>query len=236
MKKNQSINNVLFLLIGLATLMGMGCQKRDISDLQSPSFPNTAEVFIDDFTADLTYAAFGTSDVKAFQVDNQVSYGGTRQSMRFDVPDANSPNGSYAGGVFLSKTGRNLSGYNAITFYIKASQPATIGSLGFGNDFGANKYLVTLSALPVNSNWKKVIIPIPDASKLTQEKGLFWYSTGPENNRGYSFWIDEVKYEKVGDLGQATATIINGVDRAQVSFVGVTNTLDGFSATYNMPD
>lgn len=236
MKKNQSINNVLFLLVGITTLIGMGCQKRDITDLQSPSFPNTAEVFIDDFTSDLAYAAFGTSDVKAFQVDNQVSYGGTRQSMRFDVPDANSPNGSYAGGVFLSKTGRNLSGYNAITFYIKASQPATIGSLGFGNDFGANKYLVTLSALPVNSNWKKVIIPIPDASKLTQEKGLFWYSTGPENNRGYSFWIDEVKFEKVGDLGQATATIINGVDRAQVSYVGVTNTLDGFSATYNMPD
>jgi len=39
-----------------------------------------------------------------------------------------------------------------------------------------------------------VIIPIPDASKLTAEKGLFWYSTGPENNRGYTFWIDEVRF------------------------------------------
>lgn len=91
----------------------------------------------------MAYAAFGGSDVKAFKVDNQVSYGGTKQSMRFDVPDANSPQGSYAGGVFFSKTGRNLSGYNALTFYIKASQAATIGILGFGNDLGENKYQVS---------------------------------------------------------------------------------------------
>lgn len=235
MKKNSSFFSITTSLLAAAVLAVAGCQKRDVAELQNPVFPDRAEVFIDDFTPDLAYAAFGGSDVKAFQVDNEVSYGGTRQSMRFEVPDANSPNGSYAGGVFLSKTGRNLSGYNALTFYIKASQAATIGVLGFGNDFGENKYLVTLNGLAVNSNWKKVIIPIPDPKKLTQEKGLFYYSTGPENNRGYTFWIDEVRFEKLGEIGQASATIINGVDRQQVSYVGVTTTLDGFTATYNMP-
>jgi hypothetical protein len=235
MKNNQSNIKGFYGLLALAILFVTGCKKRDIAELQPPAFPTTAEVFIDDFTGDLSYAAFGGSDVRAFQVDNQVTYGGTRQSMRFEVPDANSPNGSYAGGVFLSKTGRNLSGYNALTFYIKASQAATIGSLGFGNNFGDNKYLVTLSALPVTSNWKKVIIPIPDASKLTAEKGLFWYSTGPENNRGYTFWIDEVRFEKLTDLGQASATILNGVDKTQISFNGITTTIDGLSATYNLP-
>jgi hypothetical protein len=39
----------------------------------------------------------------------------------------------------------------------------------------------------------KVIIPIPDASKLTLEKGMFWYAEGPENGNGYTFWIDELK-------------------------------------------
>ena len=235
MKKNQSLHTVLFSLIGLIVLICMGCKKRDVAELQAPSFPTTAEVFIDDFTSDLAYAAFGGSDVKAFQVDNQVSYGGTKQSMRFEVPDANSPNGSYAGGGFFSKTGRNLSGYNALTFYIKASQAATIGVLGFGNDLGQNKYQVTLNGLPVTSNWKKVIIPIPDASKLTAEKGLFYYSTGPENNRGYTFWEDEVRFEKLTDLGRASATILNGVDRQQISYTGVTTIIDGYSATYNMP-
>lgn len=236
MKKNQLLLSVLFSLAGLIVLVNMGCKKRDITDLQNPSFPNTAEVFIDDFTSDLAYAAFGGSDVKAFQVDNQVSYGGTRQSMRFEVPDANSPNGSYAGGVFFSKSGRDLSAYNALTFYIKASQAATIGVTGFGNDLGANKYLVTKNGLPVNSNWKKVIIPIPDPAKLKAEKGLFYYSTGPENGRGYTFWIDEVRFEKLGTLGNATATILNGVDKQQISYVGVSTALDGFTATYNQPN
>ena len=236
MKKNQSLHKVLISLAGLMVLIGMGCKKRDFADLQNPSFPSTAEVFIDDFTSDLSYAAFGGSEVKAFQVDNQVAYGGTRASMRYDVPDANSPNGSYAGGVYLSKTGRNLSGFNALTFYIKSTQPATIAVLGFGNDFGENKYLVTLNGLPVNSTWKKVIIPIPDASKLTAEKGLFYYSTGPENGKGYSFWIDEVKFEKLGDLGNMQGIILNGLDKVIPNAeTGDKITIDGLQATVNLP-
>lgn len=236
MKKNNSFFPVISSILAAAILLFSGCKKRDIADLQTPSFPNTAEVFIDDFTSDLAYAAFGGSDVKAFQVDNQVTYGSTRQSMRFEVPDANSPNGSYAGGVFFSKSGRNLTGYNALTFYIKASQAATIGVVGFGNDLGENKYQVTLANLPVTSNWKKVIIPIPDPAKLVAERGLFYYSTGPENGRGYTFWIDEVRFEKLGTIGTATASILNGVDKQQISYAGVTNVLDGFSATYNLPN
>lgn len=236
MKKNQTLHFIFLGLLGLMILTGSGCKKRDFTDLQTPSFPNTAEVFIDDFTSDLAYAAFGGSDVKAFQVDNQVSYGGTRQSMRFDVPDANSPQGSYAGGVFFSKTGRNLTGYNALTFYIKATQPATIGVLGIGNDLGENKYQVTLNGLPVNTNWKKVIIPIPDASKLTAEKGLFYYSTGPENGRGYTFWIDEVRFEKLGDLANLQGLIYTGIDRViNNAETGDKITIDGLQATVNLP-
>ncbi|MCX6319767.1 MAG: hypothetical protein NTW29_20990 [Bacteroidetes bacterium] len=235
MRQKNFMLHTLYFCTGLLLLAGAGCKKRDVADLQPATFPNRAEVFIDDFTGDLAYAAFGGSDVRAFQVDKTVAYGGTAASMRFEVPDANSPNGSYAGGVFLSKTGRNLSGYNAISFYIKASQPATIGVVGFGNDFGENKYLVSQNGLPVNSNWKKVIIPIPDPSKLTAERGLFYYSTGPEAGRGYTFWIDEVRFEKLGDIGHGSAAILNGVDKQQISFTGVSTTIDGFSATYNLP-
>lgn len=206
MRKIQSIFQIKYALIGLVILLG--CERRKLEDLQPLSFPAIAEVFIDDFTGDLAYSAFGGSNVTAFQVDNQVTYNGTRQSMRFDVPDANSPNGSYAGGVFFSKTGRDLSGYNALTFYIKASQGATIGEIGLGNDLGANKFLVTMSNLPVNTSWKKVIIPIPDASKLKAEKGLLYYATGPENNKGYSFWIDEVRFEKLGDITKDRKSVV----------------------------
>lgn len=236
MKKNKSLFISFGSLLAVVILLASGCQKRDLAGLQTPGFPTTADVFIDDFTGDLAYAAFGGSDVKAFQVDNQVSYNGTRQSMRFEVPDANSPNGSYAGGVFYSKTGRDLSGYNALTFYIKASQGATIGVLGFGNDLGENKYLVTLNNLGVNSNWKKVIIPIPDASKLKAEKGLFYFSTAPENNKGYTFWIDEVRFEKLGDIANVNGLIFEGQEKVVTNAeTGDKLTIDGIQVSATMP-
>ncbi|HRF26399.1 MAG TPA: Ig-like domain-containing protein [Ferruginibacter sp.] len=235
MKKIITKTQWFFLLTATLILTSLGC-RRDIDGLVAPDLPATAEVFIDDFTSDLAYAAFGGSDVRAFQVDNQVSYAGTAASMRFEVPDANSPQGSYAGGVFYSRTGRNLSGFNAISFYIKASQPATIGVMGLGNDLGENKFLVSLQNTPVNSNWKKVYIPIPDPAKLTNEKGLFYYSAGPENGRGYTIWIDEVRFEQVPDLGTVTGVIFNGQDRV----IGNAETgdriqVDGLETRVNLP-
>ena len=53
--------------------------------------------------------------------------------MRFDVPNANDPAGSYAGGAFFTAVGRDLSGYNALTFWAKSSQAATIRRCRFWN-------------------------------------------------------------------------------------------------------
>lgn len=234
MKKTFSIQTAAFCF--LVTLIFAGCKKRDVGELQELTFPTTGEVFIDDFTGDLAYAAFGGSDVRAFQIERQVTYNNSTASMRFEVPDANSPNGSYAGGVFFSKSGRDLSGYNALTFYIKASQAANIGEIGFGNDLGANKYVVSISGLPVTSNWKKIIIPIPDAAKLKGEKGLLYYATGPEAGRGYTFWIDQVRFEKVANLGTVTGQILNGQNRVLPNAeTGDRITIDGLQVIANLP-
>jgi hypothetical protein len=235
MKNINSMYKLTSLLVMILLLSVSGCKKRDMNELQNPEFPAVADVFIDDFTGDLAYSAFAGSDVKAFQIDKQVTYNSSAAAMRFEVPDANSPNGSYAGGVFYSTFGRNLSSFNALTFYIKASEATNIGVIGFGNDLGALKYVVTKNNLPVTSNWKKVIIPIPDPSKLTSEKGLLYYSAAPDNGRGYTFWIDQVKFEKLGNLAHASATILNGADKQQVSFIGVNNQLDGLSASFSLP-
>ena len=48
-----------------------GCYDRNVDELLSPGFPAKGEIFIDDFSSDLIYAAFGGSDVKAFQIDNK---------------------------------------------------------------------------------------------------------------------------------------------------------------------
>jgi hypothetical protein len=235
MKSNKSIINIFIGMLITLVVTGIGCKKRDANGLESPKFSNSGDVFIDDFTGDLGYGAFGGSDVRAFSVDTKETFNNSRQSMRFDVPDANSPLGSYAGGIFISNTGRDLSGYNALTFYIKANQATNVGEIGFGNDFGENKYVVSISNLAVTSAWKKVIIPIPDPSKLTQEKGLMYYAAAPIANRGFTFWIDEVKFEKLGTIGLGQASIMNGSNATANTFVGVNSRITGVISTFSLP-
>lgn len=232
--KNIFNNKIIKSVLGLSLLLVLGCQ-RDISELQQATYPKNPEVFIDDFSSGLNYAAFGGSDVMAFQVDTQVKYAGTK-SMRFEVPNYGSASGAYAGGSFFTSVGRDLSEYNALTFWVKASQAANIDVLGFGNDLGANKYQVSISGLLVNTNWKKVIIPIPDSSKLKSERGMFFYSEGPENNKGYTFWVDEVKFEKLGTIAYQSASILNGENKTITSFVGVNNVINGLTASYSLPN
>lgn len=232
--KNIFTHTFIKPFLGISLLLALGCQ-RDLNDLEPATYSKNPDVFLDTFSAGLNYAAFGGSDVKAFDVDTQVKYSGTT-SMKIAVPDYGSPEGAYAGGTFFTSVGRDLSDYNALTFWVKATQSANIDVLGFGNDLGENKYQVSLSGVAVNTNWKKVIIPIPDAAKLKMERGMFFYSEGPENNKGYTFWIDEVKFEKIGTISYQSATVLNGENKTVTSFVGVKNILDGLTAQFSMPN
>lgn len=229
------MKNTFFRFIGAVLLLTVWACERDVADLEPAAYPTNPNVFIDGFSAGLNYGAFGNSVPTAFQVDNEVTYNQSRASMRFEVPDINDPRGAYAGGVFFTSTGRDLSGYDALTFWAKASQAATIDVLGFGNDFGESRYQVSLSGVGVNTNWKKYVIPIPDPSKLKTERGMFFYSEGPENDRGYTFWIDEVKFEKLGTVAHPTFSILNGENQVETSFVGVTKTIGGLAASLNLP-
>lgn len=220
---------------GLLAILLSACQ-RDLADLQPATNPTNPEVFINTFSPGLNYAAFGGSVPTAFDVDPNVTYNNiSTASMRFEVPDAGDPRGAYAGGAFFTSSGRDLSGYNALTFWMKASQPANIDVLGFGNDLGANKYQASVAGVAVTTNWQKYIIPIPDPSKLTDERGMFFYSEGPENGRGYTFWIDNVKFEKLGTIAHPKHAILEGQDQVETSFVGVSKTIGGLRSTYNLP-
>lgn len=232
--KNIFTHTFIKPFLGISLLLALGCQ-RDLNDLEPATYSKNPDVFLDTFSAGLNYAAFGGSDVKAFDVDTQVKYSGTT-SMKIAVPDYGSPEGAYAGGTFFTSVGRDLSDYNALTFWVKATQSANIDVLGFGNDLGENKYQVSLTGVAVNTNWKKIIIPIPDAAKLKMERGMFFYSEGPENNKGYTFWIDEVKFEKIGTISYQSATVLNGENKTVTSFVGVKNVLDGLTAQFSMPN
>lgn len=236
MKSKINIYKFTKILLSFSALLMIGSCQRDISELQPAKNPTNGDIFIDGFSSGLIYAAFRGSVPTAFQVDKSVTYNNSAASMSFAVPDVNNPNGTYAGGAFFTTVPRDLSGYNTLSFWIKATQPANIDVLGFGTDLGANKYQTSITGLPVNTNWQKVYIPIPDASKLIAEKGMFYVSEGPENGRGYTFWIDDLKFENVGTIGNAQASIFQGQDKVVNSFTGVTNTVDNIATIFNLPN
>jgi hypothetical protein len=232
--KNIKHKIFAFVLLTTLTMLIVVSCKRELEDLDPAEFPTTPEVFIDGFSAGLNYGAFGGSKVTAFDVDTDVKYRGS-SSMKYEVPDAGDPQGAYAGGAYFTSVGRDLSGYDALTFWVKASKSASIDVLGFGNDFGESKFMTILRDVQVNTNWEKVIIPIPDPSKLTQERGMFFYSEGPEDGLGYTFWIDEVKFEKLGTIAHPKAAILDGQDQVFTSEIGQKLNIGGCKATFNMP-
>jgi hypothetical protein len=212
-----------------------GCQN-DLSDLETATYSTDPDVFIDAFSTGLNYSAFGGSYTSGFQTDTEVTYNNSSASMRFDVPNSDNAAGSYVGGAFYTTVGRDLSGYDCLTFYAKASTGTSIGTIGFGNDYDTSTYLTYVSDLSISTTWQKYYIPIPDASKLKIEKGLLYLSASPDSDgNGYSFWLDEVKFEKLGTIAHASSSILSGVDSTETSFVGVSQTIDGLSASFSIP-
>ncbi|NVJ87942.1 MAG: glycosyl hydrolase family 16 [Flavobacteriaceae bacterium] len=237
MKSLEKIKNQTILTLLLA-LVFLGCE-RDISDdAVLASFASTAEIFTDSpvgMGSDF-YFPYRGSKATAWSVDDSEGYESS-SSMRFDVPNATDPEGTYAGAIFrVEGAGRDLTNYDALTFWIKASQGVVIGELGFGEDFINNEYITTLSNVSVGTNWQKVIIPIPDASKLIQERGLFRYSAGTQatNGLGYTFWIDELKFEKLGTIAQPRPSILNGNDVSVNTFIGVNIDITDLNQTFNL--
>ena len=129
------------LLVAVAVLSLSGCTREIDTDVLA-TYPNLSEVFIDGFSSDLQYQAWGK--VTNFDTDTDTKYSGTT-SIRVEVPVPSDPMGNYAGGVFYSSTGRNLSEYDALTFYAKSSVPAKM-EVGIGN-YDTEDYLVGLQEI-----------------------------------------------------------------------------------------
>ncbi|MBK8548632.1 MAG: Ig-like domain-containing protein [Saprospiraceae bacterium] len=229
----KNLNRIFFA--GALSIFVMACE-RDVTDLGTPNYPANPEVFIDGFSGGLNYAAFGGSVPTAFQIDNKETHNSSSASMRFEVPDANDPRGAYAGGTFFTGSGRNLSSFNVLTFWAKASKSATIDIVGFGNDLGVNKSTVSISGLAVNTNWKKYYIPIPDPSKLTAERGMFFYSEGPEEGKGYTFWIDEVRFENLGTIAHTKYYILDGKTETKEAEINEKIQITGLKTSANLPN
>ncbi|XLS30807.1 glycosyl hydrolase family 16 [Flavobacteriaceae bacterium M23B6Z8] len=232
-KKYKITKATSFIVLTLMVLL-TGCERDLSDDAVFATFPADGDVFIDSFSSGLNYFPFLNSDAQAFSVVTDDVFSGST-AMRFDVPAFGN---GFVGATFNTSSGRDLSGFDALTFYAKASQAATINEIGFGvNPTNNDKFRVALSGLEITTNWKKYVIPIPDASKLINETGLLWLAEGAssENDEGgYIFWLDEVKFEKLGTVAQPNPKIFNGQDLVEQSFTGSTIQITGLTQTFNL--
>jgi hypothetical protein len=238
--KIKNFNNLKpMLLLLVVILTSFNCNRELSDDATEANFSKTGEIFTDDFLSMGTdfYFPYAGSKQTAFSVDREQGYN-SNASIRIDVPNANDPDGNYAGAIFrVDGAPRDLSGYDALTFWAKSTQGVVIGEFGFGEDFLSNKYLTTLTNVSLSSNWTKYIIPLPDANKLKLERGLFRYAAGTQsvNSLAYTFWIDDLKFEKLGTISQPRVAIANGSNITIETFNGVTLPINGLKKTFNLP-
>ena len=236
--KSIKSNSLLFtVLTGVILMITSSCERNLSDEVEFASFSKTGEIFTDDFVGLGTnfYFPFVSDGAKpdVFSVDNTEGYQSSA-SIRIDVPNANDPEGNFAGaGFVIDGAPRNLTGYDALTFWAKSSQAATIGSIGFGL-----KYRVAITNAQFTTNWKKFIIPIPDPSKLQEVLNVFEFSAGGIGSVGqevgYSFWLDEIKFEKLGTIAQPRPAIFGGQDLVVETFLGGAFNAAPLSETFNL--
>jgi hypothetical protein len=213
------VNAKSILMVGLAVFVGAlmlaGCGRDNFTNpAQAPIDPI---VFDDDFGAAVDYQAFAGSKTDAVQMDFSTSFNGPA-SLRVTVPGPGDPTGTFAGGAFTTYNVRDLSPFNALTFYAKAEMDATLNIAGLGNDnTGTSLYQSSRNNIPLTTDWQKVVIPIPNPSRLTTEGGLFFFAEGYENDQQYDFYMDEVKFETVSTITDPRPAIAT---TSQTTFVG----------------
>jgi hypothetical protein len=212
----RSTSTFPLVLLALVALLA-GCSDRDLSELDLAPINDDPVVFDDDFGDGVDFQAFQGSQLDAVSIDAAETFGETAGSLKITVPGPGSLNGTFAGGAFTSGY-RDLSGYDALVFQAKSSVPSTLNVAGLGNDNTGNSlYTVERSAIALTSDWQQVVIPIPDPSRLTLERGLFHFAEGHEAGAGFTIWFDEVRFARMGTIldprpTMATRTIDTFVD------------------------
>ena len=97
--------------------------------LDPAPFPAEPEVFYDSFAPSVQFSAFGGSKVDALDIEYEEVYRGTA-ALKFTIPAPTDPSGSYAGGVFYAEVPRDLTGFDALTFWARASGRRDRGERG----------------------------------------------------------------------------------------------------------
>lgn len=184
--------------------------------------PVVDAVFTNNYATGVTFVGFdGANSTPVMTVDTSTTNPNTSAtaSLKIVVPASNTD--GYVGGMMIAAAPANLSQFNAVTFWAKASAPTTSFKVGIGQDGSATSqtYQAEVIGLPITTTWTKFIIPIPDPSKFVANSGLFYFADGDNN---YNVWLNNIQYETLSSV--PTATAVTGNFPAVSVAVGATST------------
>jgi|GEM_PF-1119641 len=190
--------------------------------------PVSGAVFSDDYAPGVSFVTFGGTGAPV--VDTTEHHTGTA-SLRIDVPAT-----GWTGGALVTGLAQSMKTRNALTFWAKASQAATLNVVGLGDDASGNTgYKAESEKTPLTTDWVKYIIPIPAPDMVMANTGLFHFAEGSEEG-AYSIWLDDIQYETLPSTDITSPTEAT-IDWSPVSVeVGKTQVVSASgTVTYTLP-
>jgi hypothetical protein len=180
-------------------------------------------VFDDSYAPGVGFIAFGES-TNNVTIDGSVAHSGSA-SLKVEVPAS-----GYTGGAFVAAANLDLSAYDAVTFWARASVAHSLNTCGLGDDAaGGFSLRAELGAAALTTEWTKIVIPIPSAAQLSAENGMFHFAEA--DSEAYTIWLDDIRYETLGTIS-APAPLLASVEH-ELS-VGSTYAVTGTTVTYSV--
>jgi len=144
-------------------------------------------IFGDALAPGIGFAPFGGSTTE-IRVDTAELHDGTA-TLALTIPAT-----GYAGGAFRMSSSMDLSAYDVVTFWAKASRAATLNVVGIGNDAASTALFAEWNAVPLTTTWTHYVMPLPAPGRLTAETGLFHFAEGADEG-AYTIWLDDIRYQ-----------------------------------------
>jgi uncharacterized protein YjdB len=158
------------------------------------------DVFVDGIAQNLNFVPFDGTASSDLTPDSAVLLANGHKTLRFTFQMV----GSSIGGALVAGAAQDLTGYDAITFWAKASAPLTLETVGLGNDATGSatgtRWSVETSGLALDTTFQQFTVPLPLAAKLTAQTGLFHFADA-NNHSGIvvtQFWIGDLRYQTLG--------------------------------------
>lgn len=202
--KTSPLLRLLALLPVVALAVLTGCD-RDDSDYGPIARSTDPIVFEDEFVDGVSFQPFLDSYYEALQLAVGETYAGSAAALRFDVQPARTVevapgeilNRFFTGGVIVSPLARDLSGYNALRLQAKANRPAVLDLIGLGNDNSEfSQFDASIANVALTTEWREIIVPIPNPAALTATRGLLFFAEGFEGDESepYFFFFDQIEF------------------------------------------